>query len=98
MGTVAGVSQAAESPALLDRRQHGIVIKRSARTTRETQEARNHQGHHVAAARVRVAASASIAEPEGPTSCEIALIPHNENYGVPGPRFGRHDRIDGVQQ
>ena len=85
-------------PAILNGRQHGVAIERVIRTPGKAERVGNDESQDVPAAGICVAASTGIPKTSGASAGEIAFIPGNEDDGIAGPCFGRHDGVDRAEK
>ena len=91
---IAGEPEAAEMPSILNRSEHGQMVECIIGNARVVNRVRINQRDHMSAARVGVAAAAGVAEAERTRAGEVALVPGDENHGIPAPSLGIDDGAD----
>jgi hypothetical protein len=95
---VTGIGEATEVPAVLNGRQHGVVIERVIGTPGKAERVGNNESQDVPAAGICVAAATGIPKTSGASASEIAFIPGDEDDGIAGPCFGRHNGVDSAEK
>jgi len=85
-------------PAILNGRQHGVVIQCVIGTPGKAERVGNDKSRDVPAPEICVATATGIPKTSWASAGEIAFIPGNEDDRIAGPCFGRHDGVDRAEK